>query len=451
MVPFEWRQSESRHLLTMAEPGRTPDPRWIQLQALASRGEVLQAEVLGRQLVRDHPDFVPALGLLAELAAQRNDLDTALAWIERAIHLAPEDPELRTALAEVQAANGQLPAARVTLDALLKERPSHLVAWLLLADACAASGDEMAALRARYQGVTRAHKAGRWLGPETTEPHLVDLVKHHVAHLRQARRDVLHAAIAPVRRRHGERSILRIERALAGYLGEADATPPDPRQRPKFLFIPDLPPGPYHDPWLQPWAATLRDAWREIRDEALGLLTEDRDFESFLGLKPGERAPEYVGGTNPAASWDAFFFYRHGRRFDDHHLRCPRTSALLESIDLCRIEHQAPEVCFSLIRPQSTIMPHYGVTNARLVFHLPLLVPPDCALNVIDGGSHHWREGEPMLFDDTFQHEAWNRSDKPRLILLMDCWNPHLTPAEREAVKHLVEAIDDIEQPSPRA
>ncbi len=85
---------------------------------------------------------------------------------------------------------------------------------------------------------------------------------------------------------------------------------------------------------------------------------------------------------------------------------------------------------------------------ARLVFHLPLVVPPDCALNVIDGGAHHWQEGEPMMFDDTFQHEAWNRSDRPRLILLMDCWNPHLTLPEREAVKRLVEAIDDIEQPA---
>ena len=49
------------------------------------------------------------------------------------------------------------------------------------------------------------------------------------------------------------------------------------------------------------------------------------------------------------------------------------------------------------------------------------------------------------MFDDTYRHEAWNHSDDPRLIVLMDCWNPHLTPPERGAVKLLIEAIDSLE------
>lgn len=175
------------------------------------------------------------------------------------------------------------------------------------------------------------------------------------------------------------------------------------------------------------------------------MLAEDRDFESFLGLKPGQSTDGYVSGSNPNASWDAYFFYRHGERFDANHQRCPKTSAVLESIDLCRVSHQAPEVCFSVIRRQSTIMAHYGVTNTRLVMHVPLIVPRDGALNVIDAGEHHWQEGELMMFDDTYRHEAWNRSDGPRLIVLTDCWNPHLTPPEQQAVKLLVEAIDAIE------
>jgi aspartate beta-hydroxylase len=91
-------------------------------------------------------------------------------------------------------------------------------------------------------------------------------------------------------------------------------------------------------------------------------------------------------------------------------------------------------------------MPHYGVTNTRLVMHLPLLVPSDCALRIVDGGEHCWREGELMMFDDTFQHEAWNRSASTRMILLMDCWNPHLTDPERLAVKQLVETISDFQR-----
>jgi aspartate beta-hydroxylase len=49
-----------------------------------------------------------------------------------------------------------------------------------------------------------------------------------------------------------------------------------------------------------------------------------------------------------------------------------------------------------------------------------------------------------MMFDDTFQHEAWNRSERPRLVLLMDCWNPSLTAIERLAVKTLIHTISRL-------
>jgi aspartate beta-hydroxylase len=104
-----------------------------------------------------------------------------------------------------------------------------------------------------------------------------------------------------------------------------------------------------------------------------------------------------------------------------------------------------------VLNPQTHIKPHYGVTNTRLVMHLPLLVPPDCALNVIDAGAHVWQEGRLVMFDDTFEHEAWNRSDSTRVILLMDCWNPHLTPVEQQACTRLIEMISSLKPPGARA
>ena len=76
--------------------------------------------------------------------------------------------------------------------------------------------------------------------------------------------------------------------------------------------------------------------------------------------------------------------------------------------------------------------------------HLPLVVPQGCALNVIGVEERAWREGELLLFDDTYQHEAWNQSDRTRIILLMDCWNPHLTAVERLACKQLIELIGSL-------
>jgi aspartate beta-hydroxylase len=85
------------------------------------------------------------------------------------------------------------------------------------------------------------------------------------------------------------------------------------------------------------------------------------------------------------------------------------------------------------------------VTNVRAVVHLPLIVPRDCTLTVGDE-AHHWREGECVAFDDTWLHEAWNRSGETRVILLMDAWNPHLTLAERDAMATLVEGIGELKR-----
>ena len=78
--------------------------------------------------------------------------------------------------------------------------------------------------------------------------------------------------------------------------------------------------------------------------------------------------------------------------------------------------------------------------------HLPLFVPHSCALNLVGHGEHHWQEGRLVMFDDTYLHEAWNRSDETRIVLLMDCWNPHLTAPEKIAVKELIEMISGLHE-----
>ena len=421
------------------------DSRLERAHRHARRGEILQAELLYRALLRDHADCVPAARAVAAFALDRGDAQAAHDHLAAAMKHAPRDPGVLLAHAQVLWQLGAADEARTALESLVSIDPGHHVAWLLLGEIREDGGDNHGALRAWYQAITRAQAAGQWLNCDTTDPAIVEAVMRNGERLRKGRRDHLFDSFQNVRDTFGTPAVARVERALTGYLGEWDATPPDPRQRPKFFFFPGLPAGPYHDAMLHPWARTLQDSWLDLRQEAMELLAEDRDFESFLGLKPGQSREGYVGGSNPNAAWDAYFFYRHGDRLDAHHIRCPKTSAVLESIELCRVANQAPEVCFSVIRPQSTIIAHYGVTNTRLVMHLPLIVPPDCALDIVDADAHHWKEREPMMFDDTFQHGAWNHSDEPRLILLMDCWNPHLSEAEKIAVKQIVEAIDAFE------
>lgn len=70
-------------------------------------------------------------------------------------------------------------------------------------------------------------------------------------------------------------------------------------------------------------------------------------------------------------------------------------------------------------------------------------MPKNCALNV-GGELHAWQERRCVVFDDTFEHEAWNRSDETRMVMIMDCWNPDLSEAGRAAVAALVAGIGDF-------
>ena len=99
----------------------------------------------------------------------------------------------------------------------------------------------------------------------------------------------------------------------------------------------------------------------------------------------------------------------------------------------------APPDFVSLLAPHTHIPPHVGVSNARLVCHLPLIVPEGCWFRV-GGERRDWRRGEAFVFDDTIEHEAMNPSDRLRVVFIFDVWHPDLSPTERAAVTALIEA-----------
>ena len=79
--------------------------------------------------------------------------------------------------------------------------------------------------------------------------------------------------------------------------------------------------------------------------------------------------------------------------------------------------------------------------NTRLICHLPLIVPGKCVFRV-GNELREWVEGKAWVFDDTMEHEAWNGSERTRVILLFEIWRPELTMEERALVSAMFEAID---------
>jgi len=104
------------------------------------------------------------------------------------------------------------------------------------------------------------------------------------------------------------------------------------------------------------------------------------------------------------------------------------------------VDGRGPTAFFSILDANTQIPAHTGVTNTRLTVHLPLIVPPECGFRV---GSEvrEWVPGQAWVFDDTIEHEAWNRSDLPRAILIFDIWNPLLSSAERDLMRATVETV----------
>ena len=142
---------------------------------------------------------------------------------------------------------------------------------------------------------------------------------------------------------------------------------------------------------------------------------------------------------NRNPDWTAIHLFRHGERVEANARHCPRTLALLEKLPQPEIAGASPNAMFSLLAPRTEIPPHVGVSNSRLVCHLPLIVPDGCWFRV-GGETRSWKAGEAFVFDDTIEHEAMNPSDELRVVFIFDVWHPDLSAVEREAVAALISA-----------
>jgi aspartate beta-hydroxylase len=325
----------------------------------------------------------------------------------------------------------ELPAARLHLASVLEQQ-----------------GEYHAALVQYARVMSDMQLQGKWVDVATTPPALVSLVAHAAQVVREGRRALFFGLLEPLVAEFGRQGLARVERMLRIHLNDELPAYPDARQRPTFLYFPDLPAAPYFDRRLFPWIEDFESLSGAIRSELLPLLQSSAGSEAVFSS--AELEAQNLRSDRGAPGWTGHYFYRHGERRDANCAACPVTSGALDQLPLSRVPDHGPEVLFSVFTPGTHLLPHRGVTNTRVVGHLPLIVPPDCALRVGDE-DHAWQEGQVVVFDDTYEHEAWNRSDRIRVVLIFDLWNPHLTELERAAVARLVVAMGEFRQALEKA
>lgn len=211
-------------------------------------------------------------------------------------------------------------------------------------------------------------------------------------------------------------------------------------QEPRQYFFPGLPHLQFYPRSQFPWLERLEAASADIRAELLEVLKEDAAFRPYI--ERSDRRPHLdAAGLLENPAWSAFYLWRHGELVPQNAARCPKTVRALEGVPFAQVKNRSPSVMFSLLKPGAHIPPHTGEVNTRLVCHLPLVVPENCQLRV-GNETRQVVEGQAWLFDDTIEHEAWNRSNQTRVILLFEVWRPELTAEERTQVAAMFEAID---------
>lgn len=214
-------------------------------------------------------------------------------------------------------------------------------------------------------------------------------------------------------------------------------------QRPSDFHFPGLPAIEFYDDETFPWMPQLERAFPAILSELQADLARgDEDFVPYVQLPSGTPVDQWAE-LNQSIRWSSLFLRQNGRDVENTASRFPHTLAALAKIPQHVASNRSPVAMFSALQPHTHIPPHHGVTNTRLVMHLPLIVPPACGFRV-GSETRQWVPGKAWVFNDTIEHEAWNDSDALRVILIADIWNPLLSQGEREMYDMLMRAIDEF-------
>ncbi|HEY2070641.1 MAG TPA: aspartyl/asparaginyl beta-hydroxylase domain-containing protein [Rhizomicrobium sp.] len=414
------------------------DPRIAGLAQSArlalEAGRLDESARLWGQVLSLAPDNGEALFHLGQHALYRKDARAAREMLEKALTVAPREPMVALNLSFACRALFDTPGEAAAIERSLAIDPYFYPGLLAKAALMERSGGKRAAARI-YKDVLTI------VPPDDRLPReLRSQIDHARACVRENAEEMsafLASRMGPTRARHAGSDFARFDECTDVAVGTKKVF----TQQPTMLHVPRLPAIQYYDRAQFPWMPALEAQTDAIRAELIGLLEEEKE-----GFKPYVTHPSGVplnqwAELNWSPRWSALYLWKDGGRQDDNCARCPRTAEALASIPRADIPNFAPTAFFSTLDPHTRIPPHSGDTNARLIVHLPLIVPGQCYFRV-GNDTREFQQGEAWVFDDTIEHEAWNDSDRLRVILIFDVWNPYLSEAERELTGELLNGVN---------
>jgi aspartyl/asparaginyl beta-hydroxylase (cupin superfamily) len=403
---------------------------------LADSGLWGDAERLWKEVRRLEPTHPQALFALGAHALRRGDIEDACTLLRAARSAEPQNLVLLLTLSVACREANDGSGEREAIEAALAIDPYFLPALLAKAGTFEREGDALSAAVAYRNALKVAPREAHW--PATLRPqleHARAVVTHHSqkfgAHLQRQLGELQAQLTASLAERWREAASI-----MAGLSTPFAANS-------NQLHVPRLPAIPFYERHRFPWLSALEGETDAIRAELEELLRTQRDrFTPYIAYRPGEPVNQWQE-LNHSDRWSALHLWRSGAPVASNLERCPETAWLLATVEMAHIGGLCPNAMFSALAPRTRIPAHHGESNARLVAHLPLIVPERCQLRV-GFETRQWNVGEVLIFDDTIEHEAHNDSDELRVVLIFDVWNPLLTPAERTLVQAMTAAAREF-------
>ncbi len=411
--------------------------------AAAAAGRWQEAERLWAQVRTQDPGHVQALFSLGVHAFQRGDSAAALELLEQARTRAPGDPMILLSIARVHREAQRTDQEWAAIITALDMDPYFLPGLLARGEFLERQKRSRAAAAVFRDVMKVAPPPEQW--PRALQARLqhardavardTEEIAAFLHHQTGAQRAAVDAALGS-----------RWDEAISILAGKSKPYHSICNQ----LQVPRLPAITFYDDALFPWMRELESRTDAIKAELQEMIVRrESEFVPYIQYPPGTPVNQW-DKLNHSRNWSGFHLYAHGEPVHEHLAQCPRTAEALALVDSVEIAGLCPNAMFSALAPGAHIPPHTGETNARLVAHLPLVVPDGCHYRV-GYDWRQWQEGKCWVFDDTLEHEARNDGNALRVILMFDVWNPLLSLAEREMAMALAGAIGNWRTASDEA
>lgn len=403
--------------------------------AFSQCGDIQSTVRVCEEILAVDSNHLSSLRFLADMAIGSGDFPTAEAYLTALLKNSPGDLKALTQLGQALYRQGKLEQAIAVYTDCWRNKPDSAMIYLTLGCLYAELGNTDKAAQIFSLGETVDHKLlSLWKTPETNTG-VSQMSKAAWETLRQHHTRLHIEAVEAQGEPH------QLDRIRNAVWPLADARPIEyahPKQRPQVFSISFDNSPTFFDADTLPWREQLELSYPDIREEILGGLNVATDARPYLTGQHRLEGAQWEPLVNKM-SWASVHLYQGGVANPKVIQKFPQTLKALARVPLATTRGNPSEIFISVLGPHTHIPDHFGVSSAILTAHLPIEVPTDCGLKVHEE-TRTPEAGKLMVFDDTWEHSAWNNSSQPRVVLIFELWHPELSEPEQEAIARSIQA-----------